>query len=74
MKIPMMGSLTFGFLLAKETLCHLGEELLCRAGWVELRYHHTCIGWKFVWSESLGKKFRSQDVMYFKDGLHLGLN
>lgn len=48
-----MGSLTFGFLLAKEALGHLGEEFLGRAGRVKLWHHHTCTGWKFVWSEAL---------------------
>lgn len=33
--------LTFGFPLAEEALGHLSEELLGRAGWVELRHHHT---------------------------------
>lgn len=65
-----MGRLTFGFFPAKEALCHLSEELLSRAGWVELWYHHTRAGWKFVWSETLPDKLlgnKSQDAMQFRD-------
>lgn len=57
-----MGRLTFGFLLAKEALGHLGEELLGRAGWVELRHHHTCGRWKFVRSEALGEELFEKSV------------
>lgn len=45
--------LTFGFLLAKEALGHLGEELLGRARGVEFRHHYTAAWGQSVRSEAL---------------------
>lgn len=48
--------LTFGFSLAKETLGHLCEKPLGRAGWVELWHCHTAAGRQFIRGESLRRK------------------
>ena len=45
--------LTFGFLLAKEALGHFGEELLGRAGRMQLWNCHTATGRQLVRSETL---------------------
>ena len=51
--VPVTVLLTLWFLFAKEALGHFSEELLGRAGRVELWHHHAAAGGKLIGGETL---------------------
>lgn len=54
--MPVTVLLTLWFLFAKEALGHFSEELLGRAGRVELWHHHTAAGGKLIRGETLERE------------------